>query len=292
MDETEVDDGQDYREPRGVAVPQVQAAPSVPVAPPPSSPIVPPRFMQYDPQVAEDDRFRFMINRGLPIEQAEQAVAAAMKYQAIRGYRRDLDNGVPAATAMARWAPAMFSGPKEANLGQAASLVRATAPQQPKFMDVGGVGYQFESGKATPLTPPKAVKPKTIPLVLPADPENPMAGGHVTIQLPEDDPLVRKALERARQGPVPPTPEPPGVLSKIGDRVKNFFGGGAAPNVAPPQSANTPVSAPAATIAQPIPARAAKPTTPEEKVAAARALRAEHPDWTKKQILDAVNQMR
>lgn len=290
-DTEETDLGEDYREPDVAAPEQVQVAAPPPVAPPGAYPVVPPGA--YDPDaVRQNIQMRKMLNSmgNAPMAEAEQAVATAMKFQAIRGYQRDLAAGTPAHQALAKWAPVMFSQPKAGTLGQAASLVRATTPQE-KYMDVGGVAYQLEGGKAKALTPPKAVKPKTIPLVLPADPDNPMSGGHITVQLPEDDPLVKKTMDRARSGPPPTPPEPPGVLSKIGDRVKNFFGGGAAPSVAAPSSA-APAPAPAATVTAPSPARSAKPTTPEEKVAAARALRAEHPDWTKKQILDAVNQMR
>ncbi len=291
LDDEEVDQGQDYRQPDVVA-PSVQAAAPVAVAAPGAAPIVPPRFQPapgYDPQAtAMDDRYRAMVNNGTPIAEAEQAVATAMKYQAIRGYQRDLANGVSASDALAKWAPTMFAGPKQSTLGQAASLVRATRPNPEKYMDVGGVAYQLQGGKATALTPPKAIKPKTIPLVLPTDPDNPM-GGHVTIPLEENDPLVKSTLERARRGPTPEPPTPSGW-----QQVKNFFSGGgsspAVPTPAPtPTSAQTPVTAP---VTAPSPMRTAKPTTPEEKVAAARALRQLHPDWTKKQILDAVNQTR
>lgn len=298
LDDEEVDQGQDYRQPDVVA-PPVQVAAPVAVAAPGAAPIVPPRFQPapgYDPQAtAMDDRYRAMVNSGTPIAEAEQAVATAMKYQAIRGYQRDLAAGVSASDALAKWAPTMFAGPKQSTLGHAASLVRATRPSPEKYMDVGGVAYQLQGGKATPLTPPKAIKPKTIPLVLPADPDNPMTSGHITLQLDQDDPLVKQALARARQGPVVPPPEPPGLLSRVGAGavagVKDLFSGGgsspAVPTPTPAPSAQSPVTAPAAA---PSPIRTAKPTTPEEKVAAARVLRKQHPDWTKKQILDAVNQ--
>lgn len=263
----EVDLGQDYREP-GVTAPQVTAAVQTPVAPPGAAPIAPPRpspFLSPEEAANREQMRRVQYQTAdLPLAQAEQAVATAMKFQAIRGYQRDLANGMPAAEALAKHAPMMFAQPKAGTLGQAASMVRASRPAPEKYMDIGGVGYQMTGGKAIPLTAPKPVKEKTVPLVIPADPENPLTGGHVTVQLAPDDPLVKKTLERARTGPPAPPPEPPGLFERI-------FGGGKA---AVPAPAELP----------------GKPVTPQQKVDAAKALRKLHPDWTKKQILDAVNQ--
>jgi hypothetical protein len=44
----------------------------------------------------------------LPIAQAEKAVAAAIRFQGMRGYQEDLRNGVAADQALARHAPMMF----------------------------------------------------------------------------------------------------------------------------------------------------------------------------------------
>lgn len=44
----------------------------------------------------------------LPVEDAERAVSAAIQFQGLRGYRRDLDSGTDATTALAKWGPLMF----------------------------------------------------------------------------------------------------------------------------------------------------------------------------------------
>lgn len=287
MDE-ETDLGQDYREP--IAPPQqTTAAPATFVAPPGRAPILPPAsnsgFLSPDEAARQTSmrKLQYAI-ADLPLAEAEQAVSAALKFQAVRGYQQDLARGVSANEALAKWAPIMFTAPKAGNLAGAASLVRATRPEAEKYMDIGGVGYQMKGGKATPLTPPKPEKKKTIPMVLPADPENPLTGGHITIPLDENDPMVKKAIDRARSGPPPVPPQEPGFV----DRLINRFTGRTPPPGPAPSSA--PVPAPAPAVTAPSPIRAAKPQTPEEKLAAAKALRQQHPDWSKKQILDAVNQ--
>jgi hypothetical protein len=259
MDEQteQVDEGQDYREP--IAAPQQVAQVRAPVVTAPGGMAVAPPAGYRSPFLSDEEaqqqtqmrKLQYAV-QDLPLAEAEKAVSTAMKFQAIRGYQRELANGTPAHEALAKWAPMMFAQPKAATLGQAASMVRATTPQD-KYMDIGGVGYQMKGGVATPLTPPKAVKAKTIPLVLPADPENPMAGGHVTIQLPEDDPLVKKALERARTG-APPTPAPKTAWQNI----KEAFGGGSTPAQPVPPPGPAPSSAPAPVAAPPSPIRVAQ----------------------------------
>lgn len=282
MDE-DTDLGQDYREP--IASPQVAPTPARFVAPPGRAPLVPPPSVSgfLSPEEANRQtqmrKLQYAV-ADLPLAEAEQAVSAALKFQAVRGYQQDLARGVTPNEALAKWAPIMFTAPKAGNLAGAASLVRATRPEAEKYMDIGGVGYQMKGGKATALTPPKPEKKKTIPMVLPADPENPLTGGHITVQLDENDPMVKRTMERARSGPPPAPVQEPGLLERAFNRLT-----GKTPAPGP-----APSSAPEITAPTPSPLRTAKPQTPEEKLAAARALRQQHPDWTKKQILDAVNQ--
>lgn len=64
----------------------------------------------------------------LPIDQAEAAYHAALRYQGQRQYQQDLQSGMTASEALAKSAPLMFSNPK-ANVGEAAALLRAIAPK-------------------------------------------------------------------------------------------------------------------------------------------------------------------
>lgn len=280
--------GQDYREP-SIAAPTTAAAPvQVPVAAPGRVPVTSP-FLS--PEEAQQRTVMRRLQAGvsdLPLAEAEQAVSTAIKFQAVRGYQKDLQEGKSSAEALARWAPLMFTQPKAGTLGQAASMVRAQAPTE-KYMDIGGVGYEFRGGKATALTPPKVTPPKTISMQVPINPDDPF-GGHVTIPLQPEDPLVKSTLERARKGPTTPPPEPPGFFDRL-------FGRTPAPAAAPVPApvttpAPTPPPAPAPRpVTPPVVARpaAAKPTTPGEKLLAARELRRLHPDWSKQRILEEVN---
>lgn len=277
-DETE-DLGQDYREPSVVA-PVVAAPPRAAVAAPGGTAIAPPPaaspFLSPS-QAAQQEtmrRLQYQV-RDLPLAEAEQAVSTALKFQAIRGYQKDLQAGVTAPEALARWAPIMFSQPKAGTLGQAASMVRAGTPQE-KYMDIGGVGYQMKDGKAIPLTT-KAPTVKPITLTVPTDPADPFAG-RVSIPLDKEDPLVKATLERARKGPVPPEVDDRSFFEKL-------FGRKTAPAPAAPAPAvvTPPVAAPVRPVA------ATKPRTAQEKLDAARALRKLHPEWTKQRILDEVN---
>lgn len=278
-DETE-DLGQDYREPSVVA-PVVAAPPRAAVAAPGGTAIAPPPaaspFLSPS-QAAQQEtmrRLQYQV-RDLPLAEAEQAVSTALKFQAIRGYQKDLQAGVTAPEALARWAPIMFSQPKAGTLGQAASMVRAGTPQE-KYMDIGGVGYQMKAGKAIPLTT-KAPTVKPITLTVPTDPADPFAG-RVSIPLDKEDPLVKDTLARARKGPVPPEPEPPGLFERLFGRKTAAAPAAPVPaDVTPP--AVSPVTPPAAIKVR---------RSPEEKLDAARALRKLHPDWTKQRILDEVN---
>ena len=95
-----------------------------------------------------------------PIAQTEAAVAAALRFQAQRQYQQDLAAGTAPAEALAKVAPLLFGGPKQGNLGQAASFIRATQRPQPKFTDVGGVLYRHNpDGSVTAVTGAKVPPP-------------------------------------------------------------------------------------------------------------------------------------
>lgn len=261
--------GQDYRPP-----PDRPPIPMTPVARPGAAAVASPFLSPDEAQrQLELRRLRYAI-QDAPIEQAEAAVNAALKFQAQRGYRRDLQAGVPAAEALMKWGPSMFGS----TAGTAGALGRLARPEPEKYMDIGGVGYQMKGGRAIPLT---TAKPKTIPMQVPVDPQNPLTGGHFTVPLDERDPLVVKALERALQGPAAEAVEPPNFWTRLGNKILPPSN---APGVAP-------TTEPAARITAPAPAAPARQAklTPEQKLDAARELRRQHPDWTKKQILDAVN---
>jgi hypothetical protein len=100
--------------------------------------------------------------RDLPIDQAASAVSTALKFQGIRGYQRDLEAGKSPAEALAKWAPIMFTAPKEGNLGQAAALARTARPATPMIRDVAGQLIRVNpDGTTTALTPPKPARPST-----------------------------------------------------------------------------------------------------------------------------------
>ena len=86
---------------------------------------------------------------GVPLAQAQSAVESAERMQAQRGYKEDLDKGVPAAEAMAKWGPILFSGSKTA----------MPRPVQPKpFQFHQGGTFNPNSGQWSPIS---GIKPPT-----------------------------------------------------------------------------------------------------------------------------------
>ena len=65
-----------------------------------------------------------------PIEKAQQAVQAAMKFQGNRGYQKDLADGKSPADALVKWGPLMFYN-DPSGMSAAAALARASA-RRPK----------------------------------------------------------------------------------------------------------------------------------------------------------------
>jgi hypothetical protein len=187
MEETEMDlpdyspeEGQDEREPSTVMPPPVpvpaaanppapviaRAATPSPIAPGSAGPV-------YSPdQQASADFWRKMNYelQGQPLADAEQALSAALKFQAIRGYQKDLEGGKSASEALSRWAPMMFTAPKSSNLGNAAAMVRATRQPAPMVRSAGGQLYQVPpgGGSAAALTPAPVRPPRTDPFALKA----------------------------------------------------------------------------------------------------------------------------
>lgn len=152
--------GQDYREPDQPPVgivappPAPMAAPAAPAVAPPGTPI-PPEAMVGSIMSRLATQYR---NEPLPLDQAQRAVSAALKFQAIRGYQQDINGGMSTADALAKWAPMMFTMQGAGTLGQAAQLVHYARPTVQRPINVGGVAYDLNpiTRAMTPLTPARA----------------------------------------------------------------------------------------------------------------------------------------
>ena len=85
----------------------------------------------------------------IPMASAAAAIDAQMRFQAQRGYQKDLEAGMEATEAMAKWGPALFSTGARGRYGGMVQL-----PQR-KFMNVGGRAYFVDplTGTAKPVTP-------------------------------------------------------------------------------------------------------------------------------------------
>jgi len=155
--------------PEEVAIGTDLAPAPTPTVPPlimrgPQSPTTPPTGPPLQLLTPEQSSQQEMMRRAQyayaadPTAQTEAAVAAALRFQAQRQYQQDLAAGTAPAEALAKVAPLLFAGPKQGNLGQAASFIKATRTPVQKPIDVGGVLYrQNPDGSVTPLTLPKRV---------------------------------------------------------------------------------------------------------------------------------------
>ena len=161
--------GQDYRPPDQppigpVAPPPTQLPPTVaPAVRPPGVPI-PPEAMVGGIMSRLATQYR---NEQLPMETAQRAVSAALKFQAIRGYQQDINAGMSTADALAKWAPMMFTSQGAGTLGQAAQMVHYARPTVQRPINVGGVAYHWDptTGTMTGLTPGRpAAQPRVNPL--------------------------------------------------------------------------------------------------------------------------------
>jgi predicted HAD superfamily Cof-like phosphohydrolase len=90
---------------------------------------------------------------GQPIEQQQQAVQAAVKFQAQRGYQQDLASGMPAPQAMAKWGPMLFAPGSP-------GAMSAIKMQQPQIRNIGGKLVRImPDGTAQPINVPGQVSP-------------------------------------------------------------------------------------------------------------------------------------
>jgi len=143
----------------------VDETPPLPVRPPVLPPAVPrsasgaplvtpPTSVQWtnaaQPQVPGTGNLQQQLSN-MPIDQAAAAYSAALKFQAVRGYQDDLKSGKAPAEALAKWAPMMFTAPKEGTLAGAASMMRAS---QPMVRNAGGQLFRIgPTGTANPISP-------------------------------------------------------------------------------------------------------------------------------------------
>lgn len=111
---------------------------------------------QFEQQRRDAEREREMMSQyeGKNIEDTQKAVAAAMKFQAMRNYQNDVSSGKPPAEALMKWGPLM-------------GLVRPAAlPATDRVYNAGGVLYQRDaSGKMVPQTPPKAAPDRMLSIL-------------------------------------------------------------------------------------------------------------------------------
>jgi hypothetical protein len=165
----EQDPGQAFTIPANVAtLPNGQQAPPgapmmptgqrpVSVRPPMAAPGGVPVFSPEQQQSRAFWRQMQAQTQDMPLDQAEQAVTAALKFQAMRGYQKDLEDGKSAGESLAKWAPMLF--PKS-SMGNAAQMIRASQPRPPALRTAGGRIFQVDGGQATPLTPAPTREPK------------------------------------------------------------------------------------------------------------------------------------
>lgn len=138
------------------------------VSPPPVAPTGPTQWVSRAQPVAPPggvgDMDWDMIERSygnLPIAEAQKAINAAMQYQAMRGYKSDLESGKPAAEALSRWMPLMIAKPGGGNLAGVASMIRATQPK-PNFAFVpgqNGAPPTFQAPGQRPVIVPRSAMP-------------------------------------------------------------------------------------------------------------------------------------
>ena len=160
-------------------------------------------------------QYRSRVFNQLPIDEAEQAVHAAMRFQGTRGYQRDLQNGVAPADAMAKWAPMLFPEPKQATMAGGAAIARAAqmsrAPVQFPGMGItyGGKFYPSSAIAGKDIQPKVFTDPTTGKQHLynpqtgaafhqPVDKEatvDVMLPDGTTVRGPLDDPAVQKAIQ-------------------------------------------------------------------------------------------------
>jgi hypothetical protein len=106
-------------------------------------------YVRYAPGDQEESFWQNLDQRmgGVPIDRAEKAIQAALQYQSMRGFQRDVSSGVDPAQAAMKWAPGM----NRSTLSGIASLTRATnRPEQPQYDFVPG---DVETGRPAAWVP-------------------------------------------------------------------------------------------------------------------------------------------
>jgi hypothetical protein len=165
IDEDQQQDlGQDYRAPMPTAAP---------AASPLQTPIVPPPAAAYrSPFLSPDEAERQTAMRrlqysvaDLPLAEAEKAVDAALKFQAQRGYQKDLASGMSAADALTKWGPTLFGS----HVGTAQALSRVAARPAPRPVIVGGRAF----APMNPAMPGAPLQPITPGPIRNLDPNSP-----------------------------------------------------------------------------------------------------------------------
>ncbi len=152
----------------------------------------------------------------LPIDQAEKAIEMATRFVGQRGYQRDLQSGLSAEQAFAKWAPMLFhSSPA----GMAGALKAATPPQITPYQaaqisrttrqdaaaaEQRRVANAFREREVNVREREKP--PKLATVTVPLDPLNPDGA---KISGPADDPDVAAAVKRHEEAmkPKPAVPK-------------------------------------------------------------------------------------
>jgi hypothetical protein len=149
--------GQDYRPPNPMATQAAPPAQPPIVAPAPATPARP----AFDAQaIRQADAMRKMLLEmgDTPLAEAEKAVDAALKFQAQRGYQKDLAGGMSAADALTKWGPTLFGS----HVGTAQALSRVAARPAPRPVIVGGRAFA-PMNPAMPGAPLQPITPGAAP---------------------------------------------------------------------------------------------------------------------------------
>lgn len=225
---------------------------------------------QFQEQQAAVDQARADMEFKLRSEAQARKFAGQQKFQQL------IAGGMDPASALLQVAPLVNE-----SLTGAAQLYKATQPPPPKVFDVAGGLYR--AGQTGPVE--KLVEaPSKMPRWVPPDPTTGAPGYFAST---------------SGGVHIPPTPKTPlapdkqvddeSLKSELNTINSQLKAGPSAKRekelMAERDEVNAKRKALRGVIVPP-----KKPTTPDEKLAAAKALRAQHPDWTKQQILDTVNQ--
>lgn len=130
-------------------------------------------YVRYAPGDEEDSFWQGFEQRmaSAPIAQTQKAIQAALQYQSMRGFQRDVASGIDPAQAAMKWAPGM----NRSTLAGVAALTRATnRPEQPQYeftpgdvttgrpaawMPKGGAGRPLNVPRSSITLPPEETGP-------------------------------------------------------------------------------------------------------------------------------------